>query len=149
MSATSSLVLNYQKSLPESVNDRNLVMNWIDSVKNFFSIIFSKSFSIDKKKKNLILYVILVILGLFLCVDIFSIIEMKIENDQNRMLNIADSCRELGVTPLSSRAEISKQYRVLSKKWHPDKNPGCESCKEKYLVISRSYDYLQEHLFKE
>lgn len=44
----------------------------------------------------------------------------------------------------ASDREIKKAYRTLSKKYHPDKNPGNESAHEKFVSIAEAYDVLSE-----
>jgi len=47
----------------------------------------------------------------------------------------------LGVTKDSSKEEIKKKFRELSKKYHPDKNPESE---EKYKEITQAYEILSD-----
>jgi len=99
--------------------------------------------NVEKRKKRSIWEVIerflYFLLGLMLC-NYVVYLEMNPESDSIRLL--LNSCIELGVSPSATRSEISKQYRSLALKWHPDKNQGCKECKEKYLAITKAYDYL-------
>lgn len=38
--------------------------------------------------------------------------------------------------------EIRKQYKKLSMKWHPDKNPGNKDAEEKFKEINNAYEDL-------
>ncbi|CAJ1365032.1 unnamed protein product [Effrenium voratum] len=38
--------------------------------------------------------------------------------------------------------EIRKAYKALALKFHPDKNPDCAECAEKFGKISKAYDTL-------
>ncbi|KAJ1607652.1 DNAj domain-containing protein [Cryptosporidium canis] len=64
----------------------------------------------------------------------------------NRTLNKNEGHRNyyevLGVSKKSSNLEIRKAFRKLSLIWHPDKNPGCEPCLEKFRDISKAYEVL-------
>lgn len=42
----------------------------------------------------------------------------------------------LGLKKTASREQIKKAYKKLSVKFHPDKNPGDEEAKEKFIKIS-------------
>eukprot|EP00928_Gymnodinium_smaydae_P071357 TRINITY_DN54974_c0_g1_i1.p1 TRINITY_DN54974_c0_g1~~TRINITY_DN54974_c0_g1_i1.p1 ORF type:complete len:756 (-),score=209.32 TRINITY_DN54974_c0_g1_i1:46-2214(-) len=37
---------------------------------------------------------------------------------------------------------IRKAYKAVALSWHPDKNPDCETCAEKFAKISKAYDVL-------
>ncbi|KAI9787491.1 MAG: DnaJ- protein scj1 [Geoglossum umbratile] len=53
-----------------------------------------------------------------------------------------DYYRLLGVDKQASDKELKRAYRVLSKKYHPDKNPGNESAHQKFVEVSEAYDAL-------
>lgn len=59
-------------------------------------------------------------------------------NDPNSFYKI------LGVLPNSSKAEIKKAYRVLSMKYHPDKNNNSEESKTKIQEINEAYETLSD-----
>lgn len=49
----------------------------------------------------------------------------------------------LGVAPGATRAEVTKAYRALALKWHPDKNPGNEAeAAAKFKMIGEAYSLL-------
>lgn len=48
----------------------------------------------------------------------------------------------LGVDKSASDADIKKAYRQLSKKWHPDRNPGNKEAEEKFKEINEAYDVI-------
>lgn len=48
----------------------------------------------------------------------------------------------LGVDRNATQDEIKKTYRELSKKYHPDKNPGDKSAEEKFKEINEAYSTL-------
>ena len=50
----------------------------------------------------------------------------------------------LGVNENASQEEIKKNFRKLSMKWHPDKNPGNHEAEEKFKTISQAYDILSD-----
>ena len=55
---------------------------------------------------------------------------------------VADPYKVLGVSPSASEEEIKKAYRDLSKKYHPDLNPGDESAARKMSEINAAYDQI-------
>jgi preprotein translocase subunit Sec63 len=54
----------------------------------------------------------------------------------------------LGVNQNADLATIRKQYKELTKIWHPDKNPGCKPCHDKFLLISKAYEVLSDDVKK-
>lgn len=56
----------------------------------------------------------------------------------------ADYYKILGVGRNANEKEIRNAYRQLSKKYHPDKNPGDESAQHKFMEISNAYDILMD-----
>ena len=51
----------------------------------------------------------------------------------------------LGVSKSSPSEEIKKRYKLLAKKYHPDRNPNNkEESEEKFKELSKSYDILSD-----
>ena len=48
----------------------------------------------------------------------------------------------LGLSEGASKNEIKKAYKELSKIWHPDKNPGCTTCSDKFKLIAKAQETL-------
>ncbi|KAL8627056.1 hypothetical protein Q9189_007241 [Teloschistes chrysophthalmus] len=55
-----------------------------------------------------------------------------------------DFYKLLGIDKSASERDIKKAYRTLSKKWHPDKNPGDDSAKQNFVSIADAYDALSD-----
>lgn len=53
-----------------------------------------------------------------------------------------DYYKILGIDKQASEKEIKRAYRNLSKKHHPDKNPGDESAHKKFVELAEAYDAL-------
>ncbi|KAL6714685.1 DnaJ-related protein scj1 [Lecanora helva] len=53
-----------------------------------------------------------------------------------------DFYKLLEISKSASERDIKKAYRLLSKKYHPDKNPGNASASEKFVQIAEAYDAL-------
>ena len=56
---------------------------------------------------------------------------------------VADPYKVLGVSPDASDEEIKKAYRELTKKYHPDLNPGDEHAAQMMNDINTAYDMIK------
>ncbi|MCH5199123.1 MAG: DnaJ domain-containing protein [Oscillospiraceae bacterium] len=56
---------------------------------------------------------------------------------------ITDPYKVLGVDKNASEEEITKAYRKLAKKYHPDLNPGDETAAQKMSEINAAYDMIK------
>ena len=52
----------------------------------------------------------------------------------------------MGIDPGASFATIKKKYRELAKTWHPDKDPDCNDCREKFEKLAEAYDRLMNDI---
>ncbi|ORC93224.1 uncharacterized protein TM35_000011010 [Trypanosoma theileri] len=50
--------------------------------------------------------------------------------------------RVLGIPSGSQPREIKRAYREAVKRWHPDRNPNCDSCRLQMVKIQRAHDVL-------
>lgn len=50
----------------------------------------------------------------------------------------------LGISKGASLPEIKRAYKKLALQWHPDKNPDCASCAEKFAEIGKAGDILTD-----
>ncbi len=55
-----------------------------------------------------------------------------------------DFYKTLGVSEDASESDIKKAYRKLSRKYHPDLNPGDAAAEKKFKEISEAYDVLSD-----
>ncbi|CAL5874799.1 uncharacterized protein PFLUO_LOCUS9101 [Penicillium psychrofluorescens] len=58
------------------------------------------------------------------------------------VLAAEDYYKILGLDKSASERDIKRAYRTLSKKYHPDKNPGDDSARDKFVEIADAYDVL-------
>ena len=56
---------------------------------------------------------------------------------------VSDPYKVLGVSPDASDEEIKKAYRELTKKYHPDLNPGDEHAAQMMNEINTAYDQIR------
>ncbi|MBQ8898385.1 MAG: J domain-containing protein [Clostridia bacterium] len=54
-----------------------------------------------------------------------------------------DPYKVLGVSPNATEEEVTKAYRALAKKYHPDLNPGDENAARKMREINAAYDAIK------
>lgn len=57
---------------------------------------------------------------------------------------IKDPYKVLGVSPGASEEEITKAYRRLAKKYHPDLNPGDKTAEARMAEINEAYDTIKK-----
>ncbi len=57
---------------------------------------------------------------------------------------VKDLYDTLGVAHDASASEIKKAYRGLTRKFHPDKNPGDKAAEERFKSVSSAYDVLSD-----
>ncbi len=57
---------------------------------------------------------------------------------------MTDPYKVLGVSPNASEDEITKAYRKLAKKYHPDLNPNDETAAQKMMEINDAYDRIKK-----
>ncbi|ESL11307.1 hypothetical protein TRSC58_00945 [Trypanosoma rangeli SC58] len=50
--------------------------------------------------------------------------------------------RVLGISSGVSPSEIKRAYREAVKRWHPDRNPNCDSCRTQMLKVQQAHDVL-------
>ncbi|KAG7413920.1 hypothetical protein DER46DRAFT_351886 [Fusarium sp. MPI-SDFR-AT-0072] len=55
-----------------------------------------------------------------------------------------DYYKVLGVDRQAGKKELKQAYRQLSKKFHPDKNPGDDTAHDKFVEVSEAYDVLSD-----
>ncbi len=58
--------------------------------------------------------------------------------------DVKDLYETLGVGRTASESEIKKAYRGLTRKYHPDKNPGDAAAEERFKAVSSAYDVLSD-----
>lgn len=56
-----------------------------------------------------------------------------------------DPYKILGVSPSASEEEVTKAYRKLAKKYHPDLNPGNKVAEEKMSQINAAYERIKAY----
>ncbi|KAI9748837.1 MAG: hypothetical protein M4579_007098 [Chaenotheca gracillima] len=57
---------------------------------------------------------------------------------------VDDFYKTLGIDKKASEKDIKRAYRTLSKKFHPDKNPGDDTAHQKFVGIAEAYDALSD-----
>jgi curved DNA-binding protein CbpA len=48
----------------------------------------------------------------------------------------------LGLSRSASISEIKSAYKSLARRWHPDRNPGCKECPEKFRSLASAHETL-------
>ena len=63
-------------------------------------------------------------------------------NDIKREWFDTDYYAVLGVSKDAAQADVTKAYRKLARKYHPDTNPGDDAAEERFKEISTAYDVI-------
>lgn len=58
---------------------------------------------------------------------------------------MTDPYKVLGISPGASDEEITKAYRKMAKRYHPDLNPGDKNAETKMKEINAAYEMLKKH----
>ena len=91
----------------------------------------------DSKKIIITMLLFLVFLGLLnYQKDIYA------KLSKFKITSTVDYYSVLETSSFSSDAELKQQYKKLVTKYHPDKNPNCHSCKEKFNSIMEAWTVL-------
>lgn len=53
-----------------------------------------------------------------------------------------DAYAVLGLRPGATKEEIKAQYRVMAKRWHPDKNDNDPEAQRIFKEVNRAYEFL-------
>lgn len=101
---------------------------------------------IEEVKNNKWNYSIILVLVFFVIMSFYM--QYKFELQQRSYKgsdgdHAVDYYEVLGLTEGASQAEIKKAYKDLAKIWHPDKNPGCTTCAEKFKLIAKAEEVLR------
>lgn len=59
------------------------------------------------------------------------------------MYNMEDPYKILGISSSASEEEVTKAYRKLAKKYHPDLNPGDKTAAQKMSQINAAYEQIK------
>lgn len=66
------------------------------------------------------------------------------EYDHDKEFPIGDPYAVLGVTRNADKSTVTKAYRLLAKRWHPDKNRGAKDAEVIFSTIAKAYEVLMD-----
>merc|ERR1719506_867812 len=66
------------------------------------------------------------------------------EKEDRRQQVVEDMYGTLGVTRDAETADVKRAYKTLARRWHPDKNPNCTTCRETFTKIAEAYETLSD-----
>ncbi|KAH0477359.1 MAG: uncharacterized protein KVP18_003595 [Porospora cf. gigantea A] len=65
-------------------------------------------------------------------------------NRRNLDYTTVDHYEVLGVSKKEATSGIRRQFRKLASQWHPDRNPNCDACAEKFTAIQEAFEVLSD-----
>jgi len=103
---------------------------------------------IDEREKyeKIKQYAFYVGLALFFIIIIY----MKMKEETFRRYSMSagkdiidqDPYKVMGLTYSTPQEDVKKKYKALAQELHPDKNPDCDDCKEKFERLAKAYEIL-------
>eukprot|EP00656_Telonema_subtile_P001667 TRINITY_DN10728_c0_g1_i1.p1 TRINITY_DN10728_c0_g1~~TRINITY_DN10728_c0_g1_i1.p1 ORF type:complete len:618 (+),score=126.72 TRINITY_DN10728_c0_g1_i1:3-1856(+) len=86
---------------------------------------------------------------LWVCVPVILLMVLSYYGEQFEKPNAIelagqDHFQVMGVAKTVTAKDLKKKFHALARKWHPDKNPGCEDCKARMQSITKAYEVLSD-----
>ena len=103
-----------------------------------------KEYNLKIKRKNINLNLLLNIIFFLFLLYLFIACSKKVQKKE-----IFDPYEILEISPTDQISKIKKSYKKLSLKYHPDKNKGDKSAKEKFMQINKAYKILTNEKAKD
>ena len=103
-----------------------------------------EDYKLKIKRKNINYKLLIEILLFLFFVYLFIACSQKVKSKE-----IFDPYEILEISKTDSISKIKKSYKMLSLKYHPDKNIGDNSAKEKFILINKAYRILTNDKAKE
>ena len=78
---------------------------------------------------------------------LLTVVKLKEDSFNRLRMNSAevatsDLYEALGITSSAQLDDIKKAYKLKAAELHPDKNPECENCAEKFNLVTKAYETL-------
>ena len=103
-----------------------------------------KEYNLKIKRKNINFNLLLNIIFFLFLLYLFIACSKKVQKKE-----IFDPYEILEISPTDQISKIKKSYKKLSLKYHPDKNKGDKSAKEKFMQINKAYKILTNEKAKD
>lgn len=84
-----------------------------------------------------------ILILVFVFPSIFEFV-MDVDLSEGGNVLMQSPYKVLGVSKLASARELKTTYRKLSKKYHPDLNPGCDECADRMRDINNAWNKLRQ-----
>ena len=103
-----------------------------------------KEYNLKIKRKNINFNLLLNIIFFLFLLYLFIACCQRVQKKE-----IFDPYELLEISPTDQISKIKKSYKKLSLKYHPDKNKGDKSAKEKFMQINKAYKILTNEKAKD
>lgn len=125
-----------EKTDSESLKKKETLIKFLEEIKKELE-------EIKNEEENGMSFCFILFLFIFFALMLFSKLNEEFYHNFN-WENKDNYYEILKISPKIEKSELKKVYRELVRNYHPDKNPNCKECPEKFVLIQNAYEILSD-----